>query len=253
MDTSTTVLNAKAAFILHQVRLLSQPLQPSTTWASFAPTSTTTTATQPSPKAVATALTRLNDKLKQHNKNVYSAPSQRHVAEQLDALYWNQVLEDEATAAAHGANTDANALAVSRDADLTSLEVVEGLPEELDELQIHPTPSSREDINITTRRYAELRKRLNSAVRTRDAQRKRLEGYRRLRRVLEPLEEPQENVQPNLVTRDGELARELDRMRVLCARLAAGVVEEAQQGEEKKSLGEAVGERERLQAALDLT
>ena len=59
-------------------------------------------------------------------------------------------------------------------------------------------------------------------------------------------------MQPNLVTRDGELGRELDRMRVLCARVASGVAGKGQQGEEKE-LGEGVGEWERLKGALDLT
>jgi hypothetical protein len=238
MDTSTTLLHAKSAFILSQVRLLTSPLSPSTTWSSFAPPTTES----PFPaKAIDTAISRLNEKLKKHNKNVYSAPSQRHVAEQLDALYWNQVLEEDGEA-------DLDALAISRDADLTSSEVIEGLPEQLQDLQIHRTDQTPSDAETT--RYAILRKRLLDAARRRDTQKKRMEGYRALQEVLEPLEGSRENVQPNLVTRDGELGRELDRMRVLCARVASGVGEV--QGEEK-GLGEGVGERERLKGALDLT
>jgi hypothetical protein len=237
MDTSTTLLHAKSAFILSQVRLLSSPLSPSTTWSSFAPPTTE----PPLPaKAISTAISRLNEKLKQHNKNVYSAPSQRHVAEQLDALYWNQVLEEDTEAGL-------DALAVTRDVDLTSSEIVEGLPETLSDLQIH-THQTLSDADST--RYAILRKRLLEAARRRDTQKKRMEGYRALQEVLEPLEGARENVQPNLVTKDGELGRELDRMRVLCARVASGVGEV--QGEEK-GLGEGVGERERLKGALDLT
>jgi hypothetical protein len=39
------------------------------------------------------------------------------------------------------------------------------------------------------------------------------------------VDEPQTNVQPNLVTRDGELSQELDRMRVLMARVTGRVDE----------------------------
>jgi len=46
-----------------------------------------------------------------------------------------------------------------------------------------------------------------------------------LQTLLEPLVDPQANVQPNLVTRDGELSIELHRMRVLIARVAARVSE----------------------------
>ena len=41
--------------------------------------------------------------------------------------------------------------------------------------------------------------------------------------MLEPFRDPQVNVQPNLVTKDGELKTELDRMRVLIARVASGL------------------------------
>jgi hypothetical protein len=239
METSTTLLNTKSAFLRQQVRLLSQPLAPSASWSTFAPP--TTSGPLP-PKQISTALTRVNDKLAAHNKNVYSAPSQRHVAEQLDALYWNQVLEEDGEA-------DAQSLAVSRDADLTRTEVVDGLPMDLRELQIYPNQAlSGED----AKRYATLRKRLVEAARRRDAQRRRAEGYRGLKKLVEPLESARENVQPNLVTKDGELSRELDRMRVLCARVAAGVGD-LQVHRQGKSLNEGISQRERLRAAMDLT
>lgn len=41
--------------------------------------------------------------------------------------------------------------------------------------------------------------------------------------LVKPLKEPLQNVQPNLVSRDGELARELDKMRVLLARVSGKV------------------------------
>jgi len=56
-----------------------------------------------------------------------------------------------------------------------------------------------------------------------------------LKKELAPLNHPQKNIQPNLVTKDGELSQELDRMRVLLARVAARVGE---QGNVRMSNGE---------------
>jgi hypothetical protein len=57
------------------------------------------------------------------------------------------------------------------------------------------------------------------------ARRQRLAQFKRLQQLLKPFENPQENIQPNIVTRDGELGRELDRMRILMARVAGRVGE----------------------------
>ena len=239
MDASTTLLDAKAAFIRAQVRLLSQPLQPSRSWRDFAPQTT-----QPAlpDKTIDAVMVRVNEKLKLHNKNIYSALSQRHVAEQIDALYWNEVQDAEGEA-------DAEALAVSRDADLTDGSVIEGLPAELRELAIHKGQALSAD---DAARYAALRQRLAEASAKKEQQRKRLEGYRRLKELLEPLEGAQENVQPNLVTRDGELSRELDRMRVLLARVT-GRIGQAEGIGDARELGEVGSDQQRLRAAMDLT
>jgi hypothetical protein len=64
----------------------------------------------------------VNAKLKEHNRSVYSAPSQRHVAEQIDALYWTAVAEAASTQAA-GPDT----VVVAREADLTKTEYATSL------------------------------------------------------------------------------------------------------------------------------
>ncbi|EEP79595.1 predicted protein [Uncinocarpus reesii 1704] len=63
----------------------------------------------------------------------------------------------------------------------------------------------------------------------RNEQRKRLAQYMQLRTLLEPFNQPQTNVQPNLVTKDGQLAAELDRMRMLLAKVAGKVQQIGQQ------------------------
>jgi hypothetical protein len=50
-----------------------------------------------------------------------------------------------------------------------------------------------------------------------------LAQYKQLEALLEPFKNPQENIQPNLLTRDGELVREIDKMRMLVARVAGRV------------------------------
>lgn len=47
--------------------------------------------------------------------------------------------------------------------------------------------------------------------------------YKQLEALLEPFKNPQENIQPNLLTRDGELVQEIDKMRMLVARVAGRV------------------------------
>lgn len=62
-----------------------------------------------------------------------------------------------------------------------------------------------------------------------------------------PFDDPKGNVQPNLVTSSGELGKELERMRLLAARLAAQVErvkqDEVKQSEEDEDLGMADEEK----------
>lgn len=44
--------------------------------------------------------------------------------------------------------------------------------------------------------------------------------YRKLSEALKPLKDPRDNIQPNLITRDGPLTEELVRCRALAARVA---------------------------------
>jgi hypothetical protein len=96
----------------------------------------------------------VNTKLKEHNRSVYSAPSQRHVEEQIDALYWNVVSEDDT-------QVDQDTVAAAQGADLTQTEyvppvsiqsffyafltcrrIIKSLPDDYSELYIHPAASA---------------------------------------------------------------------------------------------------------------
>ena len=47
----------------------------------------------------------------------------------------------------------------------------------------------------------------------------KLTQLKQLQQLLQPFQEAEKNIQPNLVTKDGELAMELERMKVLIARV----------------------------------
>lgn len=82
MDPPPTVLDLKLSFLRAQIQALSAPLKlPST----YRPLSEEHSIPQ---RSIDTALEKLNDAIKQHSKLVYSIQAQRHVAEQIDKLYW---------------------------------------------------------------------------------------------------------------------------------------------------------------------
>lgn len=75
-------------------------------------------------------------------------------------------------------------------------------------------------------RYQRLRDRLASLDQQRQQKQRRIDQLQHLHRLLEPFKEPQVAIQPNLVTRDGELARELERMRMLMARVSGRILQQ---------------------------
>lgn len=87
-STNPTIIDLKTTFLRSQILLLSATLRPSSTF-------TTNNASLPADvalreKAVDEALYKLNTQLKRHNKLVYGPQATRHVAEQVDALYWGE-------------------------------------------------------------------------------------------------------------------------------------------------------------------
>lgn len=149
---------------------------------------------------------------------VYSQQSQRHVAEQIETLHWN-LLSTESEGAEEPAM---DAVVVTKDTDLTDTDAIDNLPEEYDDLHLHP---DYEGDVADAETYTGLREQLSEQSRRRDALKEKVARYQYLQKMLEPLADAQTNVQPNLVTRDGELSRELDRMRILLARVTGRVAE----------------------------
>lgn len=85
--TPPTIVSLKQEFLTTQTRLLSQPLAPTRAWHSHNNNSNQDNALPE--KAVDDAIFKLNHRLHQHSRRVYAPQATRHVAEQIDQLYWN--------------------------------------------------------------------------------------------------------------------------------------------------------------------
>lgn len=80
-----TVITLKTSFLAAQTRLLAQPIAPSRAWRNA-----NDNAEDGIPeKALDDALFRLNQLLQQHSRRVHAPQATRHVAEQIDRLYWD--------------------------------------------------------------------------------------------------------------------------------------------------------------------
>ncbi|KAK4948131.1 hypothetical protein LTR10_013185 [Elasticomyces elasticus] len=211
-----SMTSIKAAFLRSQVRHLSTPLEPSTQWRDL--TSEPEQA-KLSDKNIQTVVAKVNEKIKQHNRMVFSAQSQRLVAEQIESLHWTLV-------DAENKHAETNAVIVKSDADLADVSAIEALPETYEDLYLRPGHEADAHADADTSHaetYRAAREELLELAHDRDVLRQRLSKHKYLQKLLEPMEDPQTSIQPNLVTRDGEMSRELDRMRVLLARVTAKV------------------------------
>lgn len=150
-------------------------------------------------------------------------------------MYWADVT----SAGLHPSEPDE--VDVGKDVDLSTPEGVDILPSQPAELFLHPEGGFE---GQEAARYMALRARLEVAVAEQRKQRGRLEGYRRLKRLLEPFENAESEVQGNLVVKDGELGRELERLRVLVARVT-GALGEMNESEGSRQTGDmGAGEEE---------
>ncbi|KIY00484.1 uncharacterized protein Z520_04169 [Fonsecaea multimorphosa CBS 102226] len=182
-------------------------------------------------------VSKVNDKIKQHNRLIFSTQSQRHVAEQIESLYWARASADSSIARA-----ELDTLAIRRDADLTDTDVIVSLPQDYRDLFLHPDHETRAaaaaaeeeqeqqqeegERDADADRYADMREELHLLSQQRDALKAKLAKYRYLQRLTEPLREQQslENIPPNhLIARLGAMERETDRMNALMDRITTAV------------------------------
>ncbi|KAJ9254386.1 kinetochore Sim4 complex subunit Fta4 [Paecilomyces variotii] len=234
MDTSRTISELKSSFVRTQVRILSAALEPQEGWRAYGVPSDEGDL---SDKAVEEALQKLHSVLKQHNRVVYSSQAIHHVARQIESLYWNSVHEDLHGLGYHGKG-------VEQGTDLSNHLNISKLPLEWE------SESADEE---GRQRYQQLRTRLVELDEQRQQQQRRLAEYKRLQALLEPFKDPQSNIQPNLVTRDGELGKELDRMRMLVARVAGRVSQSKSLRQEDTGNATYLDTEQKLSALLDMT
>lgn len=233
MSGSTPTITAqKSAFLTRQIRALSAPLS--------IPPSTHTTLPSLTDKSLAELLSKANDKVRSHNRSVFSAQTTRHIAEQIETLYWNEVRS--AREQTLDSPIDAGETTVTRDADLSTSAGLASLGADWADI-LPPSAAEQQDEGgaedeAQAQRYSDLFGQLTALARQRDEAQAALQRYRRLRELLQPYEEPQTRIQPNLVTKDGELGRELERMRALLARVTARM------GEQKELQGQGVAASE---------
>ncbi|KAF9882425.1 hypothetical protein CkaCkLH20_00461 [Colletotrichum karsti] len=201
-----TITSQKQSFLTAQTRLLSQPVRPSRAWLEANAASET-----PLPdSAVEQPLTRLNHVLSQHCRRAYSHQASRHVAEQIDALYLSHpssVPEDEPSEG------------VSRTLDLTDNAAVKSLPASW------PVEKDATAYPMEAKRYAEQYERLKSLAEQRQQATERVERLRRMKALLDPFrsDDSGAGVQENLISRDGKMEAELEKMRGLLARVGGRV------------------------------
>ncbi|KAJ4396525.1 hypothetical protein N0V93_000745 [Gnomoniopsis smithogilvyi] len=221
-----SVLTLKQNFLTGQTRLLSQPLQPSRAWRRSNEAADNEENNQRvSEKAVDDALFRLNQTLQQHSKRVYPPQATRHIVEQIDQLYL-------ATGDRHN-DSDVNGDDEEEwrfvGADFVKPGVISSLP---------PTWEPEREATaqpLEAKRYVDLVERLQDLSARKEEVETRVKRLRKMKALLEPfnVEENDDStitgvgsnsagangVQENLVQRDGEMEKELERMRMLLVRV----------------------------------
>ncbi|KAF2084631.1 hypothetical protein K490DRAFT_7924, partial [Saccharata proteae CBS 121410] len=200
-SNSNTVIALKTNFLRTQIRTLSQPLEPKQPGPGELPES-----------KVKDAVKEVNRRMRRHNRIVYPSVAIRHVAEQIDNLYW-QAGAPEIYLETSGAVDDG---VVKTNDDISLDENIAKLPESWqaeDDIEAEADAES----------YVEKYQRLQELSARRAALAEKIARYRHLQHLLKPLKEPNQTVQPNLVTRDAALGSELTKMRTLGLRVAARV------------------------------
>ncbi|KAI1823473.1 kinetochore Sim4 complex subunit Fta4 [Xylaria intraflava] len=235
-----TIIAHKSTFLTTQTLHLSQSLAPTTTWRQA-----NEAAEDGLPaRAVDDVLYRLNHALSQHARRVYAPQASRHVAEQIEGLFHEaaaRALRGDHEDEADGENGDEGGerRRLRLGADFTTPDAIASLP------TTWSTQNQREatEYPLEAQRYESLAERLKSLSARRQEVQARVSRLKRISALLAPFSPDNDkdeggegkgdgedlakppSVQENLVTRNGELERELERMRLLLARVAGRVAQ----------------------------
>lgn len=204
-----TVPSLKEAFITAQTNLLSQPLGPSRTWRRANDASN-----QPiPPRLLDDVLFSLNHTIQQHCRRVYPPQASYNVAEQISNSYLRDA-EDRVRGLKESEST------IGKELDFVADDSIEALPTSWPiEKDIESDPAAAEE-------YEALVQRLTELTEQRRQLRLRVQRLRRMEASVKPLSATEDNnVQDNLVTKNGPVEQELEKMRALLARVAGQVAE----------------------------
>ncbi|KAI9886944.1 MAG: hypothetical protein M1823_001236 [Watsoniomyces obsoletus] len=240
MQSATTIPDLKRAFLIDQIDLLSEPLRLEPGWQSLRRREREDhdlgededDEGELRDSLVEGVLHKVNVIIRHHARSTYSSQTVRYVAERIDQIYTND--DGVGTPGNLNLEIDEEGL-LGRNLDLRLDESIAKLPDRWpDEDQRHgPRAGANGQTEEENERYVQLHTQLTHLNELRRQSQEKLERYRYLQRLLQPLGNPQENVQPNLIyinhesfddtTDDNELERELIRMRELLDKVESGV------------------------------
>jgi hypothetical protein len=198
------------------------------------------------PKQIEEITVKVNAKILTHNKTAFPSLTQRLIVEQIESLYLNSALKDYALDDDDDEHTNQDSTAIQRNTDLTDSAVIPALPGRLEDTMLGPSRLSAGKHRQRRQRYSQLLSQLQQLTQQRDELQHKFDRYVKLKALLEPFAEPKENIQPNLVGMRGQgqeegLAREMERVRVLVARVLGGLEGKSQADLQK--LGGTSGEK----------
>ncbi|KAJ4247182.1 hypothetical protein NW762_013321 [Fusarium torreyae] len=239
--SAPTIPALKQSFLTNQTTLLAQPLAPSRSWQA-----TNDASDEAIPdRVVQDVLLNLNHTIQQHCRRVYAPQASRNIAEQINSVY----TQDAERKVGGPADTEGG---IGRELDLTEEEAIQALPvswHSEKEISDHP---------MEAKRYSDAVRQLSDLNEQRKQLREQVARLKRLQSVVEPLQTTDNGVgiQENLLTRNGPVEKELERMRLLLVRVGGRVhalPDEAPNGDSKEvSLAEisAQGRKRRVDQFL---
>jgi Kinetochore complex Fta4 of Sim4 subunit, or CENP-50 len=221
--SAPTIIDLKLHFLNSQILALSSPLSPSSTFIASNSSAEEDALRQ---NSIDEALHKLNGLLKKHNRLAYGPQAKRHVAEQVDRLYWVSGERDVHSGgeewAEKGVDYRESRFRVFSTGCwganwwLGREDIIEQLPEEWSEEAQAKAPAQAQ-------KYKELQQKLAEFNEKRRQVRERVEGYKAFKGVLDLLAGEEAGLQENLVTKNGEVEEELEKTRRLMLRVERGM------------------------------
>ncbi|KAF4121482.1 hypothetical protein GMORB2_1889 [Geosmithia morbida] len=208
MSSQPTITQLKERFITSQTLRLATPVTPS---AAFVAANARSESAL-DPRQLDTVSSVLEGLIQDHCRRVFAPQANRALAEQISDSY-----SSEAERRLRGLDADADG--ISKEIDLVDQDAIDALPRTwLSDRAIDQHPEEAQ-------RYAETVERLASLNHQRRDLRRRVDRLRRMRDTVAPLKtgEAGAGVQENIVTRNGQVEKELEKMRMLLVRVTGRV------------------------------